>query len=131
MAEKFVVKKGTTGKFRFSLLGRNGRVIASSETYNSKAACMNGIKAVQAGAGRASVEDQTTKAWAEEQARLKSAARTGTRTAKSAANTVTKTAAKTAKVATGTARTATRTAKAATRTAARAAKAPAKAAARR
>lgn len=121
MAEKFVVKKGTTGKFRFSLVGRNGKVIASSETYNSKAACMNGIKAVQAGAGRAEVEDQTTKAWADEQTRIKGAARSATRTAKSAANTVTKTAAKTARAGTGTAKAAagkaTRTAKSAANTA--------------
>jgi len=60
MAAKFVVKKGTTGKFRFNLLGRNGRVIASSEAYNSKAACLNGIRAVkEAAGGGADIEDQT------------------------------------------------------------------------
>lgn len=74
MAEKFVVKKGPTGKFRFSLLGKNGRAIFSSEAYNSKAACLNGIKAVKATAGGADVEDQTTKAWADEQAATKTAA---------------------------------------------------------
>ena len=79
MAEKFVVKQGTTGKFRFSPHGRNGRVIATSEAYNSKVGCMNGIKAVQAGAGRATVEEQTTRAWADEQARLKVATKTAAR----------------------------------------------------
>jgi hypothetical protein len=29
---KFVVKKGTTGKFRFNLLSTNGKAIATSET---------------------------------------------------------------------------------------------------
>jgi hypothetical protein len=82
VAAKFVVKKGPTGKFRFSLLGRNGRVIASSETYNSKAACLNGIKAVKAAAGGAGIEDQTTKAWADEQARLKALTKTAAKAAK-------------------------------------------------
>ena len=92
MAAKFVVKKGPTGKFRFNLHGRNGRVIASSETYNTKAACLNGIKAVKAAAG-ADIEDQSTKAWADEQARLKEA----TKTAAKAAKTAIKAAARTAR----------------------------------
>lgn len=32
---KFVLKKGTTGKFRFNLLSTNGQVVATSEAYNS------------------------------------------------------------------------------------------------
>ncbi len=84
MPAKFVVKKGPTGKFRFSLVGRNGRVITTSEAYISKAACLNGIKAVKAAAGGADVEDQTTKAWADEQVRLKAATRTAAKAAKKA-----------------------------------------------
>jgi uncharacterized protein YegP (UPF0339 family) len=84
MAAKFVVKKGPTGKFRFSLHGENGRVIASSETYNSKAACLNGIKAVKGAVGGADIEDQTTKAWADEQAKLKAATKTAAKAAKKA-----------------------------------------------
>jgi uncharacterized protein YegP (UPF0339 family) len=64
MPGKFVVKKGTTGKFRFSLLSTNGQVVAISEAYNSKASCMNGIRAVRSLAADAEVEDQTTKEWA-------------------------------------------------------------------
>src|SRR3954451_14131511 len=64
MPGKFVVKKGTTGKFRFSLLSTNGQIVATSESYNSKASAMNGIKAVRNLAAEASVEDQTTKEWA-------------------------------------------------------------------
>ncbi len=43
MAAKFVVKKGTTGKFRFSLRASNGEVIATSETYNTKAAALKAL----------------------------------------------------------------------------------------
>ena len=84
MAAKFVVKKGPTGKFRFSLQGKTGRVITSSEAYNTKAACLNGIKAVKAAAAGADIEDQTTKAWAEEQAQLKAATKTAAKAAKQA-----------------------------------------------
>ncbi len=38
MPGKFVVKKGTTGKFRFNLVSTNGQVVATSEAYTSKAA---------------------------------------------------------------------------------------------
>lgn len=64
MPGKFVVKKGSTGKFRFSLHSTNGQIVATSEAYNSKASCMNGIKSVRNLAGDAVVEDQTTKEWA-------------------------------------------------------------------
>lgn len=64
MPGKFVVKKGTTGKFRFSLLSTNGQIVTTSEAYNSKAAAMNGIKAVRSLAGDATLEDQTSKEWA-------------------------------------------------------------------
>ena len=47
MAGKFVIKKGRSGQFRFSLVGRNGQIVATSETYTTKAACLNGIKAVK------------------------------------------------------------------------------------
>ncbi len=85
MPGKFVVKKGTTGKFRFSLLSTNGQIVATSEAYNSKAACMNGVKAVKNLAGPAEIEDQTTKEWA---------AGEGTRKAAAAAKTARKRAAK-------------------------------------
>lgn len=74
MPAKFVVRKGSTGKFRFNLVSTNGQVIASSEAYNSKAACMNGIKSVQKVASSADIEDQTTKAWAAGEADRKKSA---------------------------------------------------------
>lgn len=64
MPGKFVVKKGTTGKFRFSLLSTNGQVVATSESYNTKASALNGVKAVRSLAADATMEDQTTKEWA-------------------------------------------------------------------
>jgi uncharacterized protein YegP (UPF0339 family) len=56
---KFVLKKGSSGKFRFNLLATNGQVIASSEAYESKAAAMRGIQSVQKNAAGAAVDDQT------------------------------------------------------------------------
>jgi hypothetical protein len=35
---QFVLKKGSTGKFRFNLVATNGQVIATSEAYESKPA---------------------------------------------------------------------------------------------
>ena len=64
MAGKFVVKKGTTGKFRFTLLSTNGQVVASSQAYNTKASALSGVKSVRSLAGDASLEDQTTREWA-------------------------------------------------------------------
>jgi uncharacterized protein YegP (UPF0339 family) len=47
MAAKFVLKKGSTGKFRFNLVATNGQVIATSESYESKASTINGIELVK------------------------------------------------------------------------------------
>lgn len=88
MPAKFVVKKGSTGKFRFSLLSTNGQVVASSEAYNSKASAMAGIRSVQKLAATAAVEDQTTAAFAKAQEEAKAAAaakKAAARTRKAAA----------------------------------------------
>lgn len=55
---KYVVKKTNTG-IKFDLKAGNGEIIANSEVYSSKSACMNGIKSVMANAPVAAVEDQT------------------------------------------------------------------------
>ena len=57
---KFVVRKGTTGKFRFNLIGTNGKIIATSEPYNSKASALKGIEAVKRHALEADVLDDAT-----------------------------------------------------------------------
>jgi hypothetical protein len=59
MAGKFVLKKGSSGKFHFNLVASNGQVIATSEAYESKAAALNGIKSVQTNAPDAKTDDQT------------------------------------------------------------------------
>jgi uncharacterized protein YegP (UPF0339 family) len=60
MAGKFVLKKGTSGKFHFNLLAGNGQVIATSETYESHQSALKGIESVKANAPGAEVDDQTS-----------------------------------------------------------------------
>ena len=86
-AGKIVITKEESGQFRFSLVGRRGQVVARSETFATKASCRNGIKALQALAADADIEDQT-KEWAAQHADVK---------AKAASRAATKTAAKAAK----------------------------------
>ena len=61
MAAKFVLKKGSTGRFSFSLVATNGQVIATSEAYESKASAVNGIESVKRNAADAAIDDQTGK----------------------------------------------------------------------
>jgi uncharacterized protein YegP (UPF0339 family) len=61
MAAKFVLKKGSTGKFRFNLVATNGQVIATSEAYESKASAIRGIESVKRNAPTAETDDQTDK----------------------------------------------------------------------
>jgi len=56
---RFVLDKGRTGKYRFNLLSTNGKVVASSEAYETKRAALAGIAAVQKLAGAARLEDRT------------------------------------------------------------------------
>jgi len=62
MPGKFVVKKGPTGKFRFTLLSTNGQVVASSEAYETKRAALSGIASVQKLAAGAGIVDTTAAA---------------------------------------------------------------------
>jgi uncharacterized protein YegP (UPF0339 family) len=61
MAAKFVLTKGSTGKFHFNLVATNGQVIASSESYESKASAVNGIESIKRNAPSAEIDDQTNK----------------------------------------------------------------------
>ena len=54
---KFVVKETNTG-FKFDLKATNGQVIATSEVYTTKAACLKGIESVKKNCV-GGVEDQT------------------------------------------------------------------------
>ena len=55
---KFVIKTVKTG-IKFDLKAGNGEVIATSEVYTSRAACLNGIESVRKNAAAAKLEDQT------------------------------------------------------------------------
>ena len=62
---KFAVKTVKTG-IKFNLKAGNGEIIATSEVYNSKSACLNGIESVRKNAPVAPVEDQTAEGFAVE-----------------------------------------------------------------
>lgn len=62
---KFVIKRTSSG-VRFNLKAGNGEIIATSETYNSDAACRNGIESVKKNAPIAPIEDQTVEGYAVE-----------------------------------------------------------------
>ena len=55
---KYLVKKTNTG-IKFDLKAGNGEIIANSEVYTTKSACMKGIESVKKNAPVANVEDQT------------------------------------------------------------------------
>ena len=60
---KFVIMRGRGGKTHFVLLASNGRVVATSETYESKESCLKGIDAVKRLAADAAViEEESTPA---------------------------------------------------------------------
>ena len=59
MPGKFVIKKGPTGKFRFTLVSTNGEIVATSRAYESKASAKRGVAAVQRLVSKAAVVDET------------------------------------------------------------------------
>ena len=59
MAAKFVLKKGSTGKFHFNLAASNGEIVATSESYTTKQAAIKGTAAVRRAAADAVLDDQT------------------------------------------------------------------------
>lgn len=54
---KFLVKTVKSG-IKFDLKARNGEVIATSEVYTSRAACLNGIESVRKNAPEAEVVEE-------------------------------------------------------------------------
>ena len=62
---KFAVKNAKSG-IMFNLKANNGEIIATSETYSSKDACLNGIESVRKNAPIAPIEDQTVEGFAVE-----------------------------------------------------------------
>jgi uncharacterized protein YegP (UPF0339 family) len=59
MTGKFVISRTSNGEYRFDLTTGNGQIIATSETYPTKADARAGIESVKANAADASVEDET------------------------------------------------------------------------
>ena len=55
----FEITKDVAEKFRFRLKASNGEIIATSEAYNSKQSCQNGIASVKANAPKAQIIDLT------------------------------------------------------------------------
>ena len=58
MPAKFEVYKDSSGQFRFRLRAANNEIIAVSEAYTTKAACMNGVESVKTNAPVAEIDDQ-------------------------------------------------------------------------
>ena len=59
VAAKFVLKRGSSGKWHFNLVATNGQVIASSESYETKASALKGIESVKRNAPNAEIDDQS------------------------------------------------------------------------
>lgn len=60
MAEpKFKVYKDAKGEYRFRLVAPNGKIIAVSEGYASKAGCVNGVESVKTNTQKAEIVDLT------------------------------------------------------------------------
>ncbi len=53
----FEVTVDKAGKYRFRLKAPNGQIIATSESYESKDSCLNGIESVKKNAPKASVKE--------------------------------------------------------------------------
>ena len=51
MAGKFEIKKSKNDKYHFNLKSGNGQTILSSEMYESKSACQNGIESIKKNGG--------------------------------------------------------------------------------
>jgi uncharacterized protein YegP (UPF0339 family) len=57
MAAKFEIFTDRKKQYRFHLKARNGEVIAASQAYDTRAACIKGIKAIQKNAPAAAIID--------------------------------------------------------------------------
>jgi uncharacterized protein YegP (UPF0339 family) len=59
MAAKFEIYEDAKGEFRFRLKAGNGEVVATGESYKSKAGVINGVDAVKRAAAEAEIDDKT------------------------------------------------------------------------
>lgn len=56
---KFVMKKTTSGEFRFNLVASNGQIVATSESYKERRSALQTIESIRKNAGTAATDDQT------------------------------------------------------------------------
>jgi uncharacterized protein len=59
MAAKFEIYEDAKGEFRFRLKAGNGEVVATGESYKTKAGVIGGIDAVKRAAAEAEIDDKT------------------------------------------------------------------------
>jgi uncharacterized protein YegP (UPF0339 family) len=59
MAGRFELYEDAGGRFWFRLKAGNGQVIASSQAYSTKKACLSGIESVRRNAPGAALDDQS------------------------------------------------------------------------
>lgn len=59
MAGTFEIYQDSKGQYRFRLKARNGEVVATGESYTTKAGAMKGVSAVQRAAEGAAIKDTT------------------------------------------------------------------------
>jgi uncharacterized protein len=59
MAAKFEIYKDSKGQYRFRLKAGNGEVVATGESYESKAGVIRGVDAVKRAAAEAEIDDKT------------------------------------------------------------------------
>jgi uncharacterized protein YegP (UPF0339 family) len=64
MAAKFEIFIDRKKQYRFHLKARNGETIAASQAYDTKAACVKGIKSIQRNAPTAEIIDTEKEAQA-------------------------------------------------------------------
>jgi uncharacterized protein YegP (UPF0339 family) len=57
MAAKFEIFTDRKKQYRFHLKASNGEIIAASQAYDTKAACLRGIKSIQKNAPAAAIID--------------------------------------------------------------------------
>ncbi|MDR1318745.1 MAG: DUF1508 domain-containing protein [Treponema sp.] len=62
MAAKFEIFVDRRKQYRFHLKASNGEIIAASEGYETRAACLKGIKSIQKNAPAAQIIDLEEKA---------------------------------------------------------------------
>ena len=56
---KFIIRKSSNDEYYFNLYANNYKIIATSQMYESKSSCKNGIESVKTNAPIAEVDDQS------------------------------------------------------------------------